>query len=442
MLSETVSGAELTHKDLQRISTDFNNISTAARQAGKLGKSTWASFKDITKVFSHWASASFIVMKAMTETKQAISNIKELDTTLVDLKKTTTMTSSQLDDFYYSANDVAKQMGVTTKEIIEQASAWSRLGYSSAESATQMAKLSSQFKLISPRMTSDEATNGLVNIMKAYDIEFNDVLDSIMSKVNIIGNNFALSNADIIAMLQDSVSAMAEGNNTLEETIALETAAFEIAQDRSVGNGFKTVALRLRGINEETEEVDDSLKTIKGDLYDLTGVSIMEDANTYKSTYQILKKISNVWSSLTDKTQAEALELMFGKMRANISASVLKNFSAAEKAMIAMENSAGSADKEMSVAIDSIEYKLNNLKETGTGIAQNLFQRNDIKIIIDLLSNFAEILDFATKKLGLFGTAALSLGAFTGYKNTGKTHSKIVFNLPICPSYLPLYSVI
>ena len=30
----------------------------------------------------------------------------------------------KLNNFYYSANDVAKQMGVTTKSIIEQASAW------------------------------------------------------------------------------------------------------------------------------------------------------------------------------------------------------------------------------------------------------------------------------------------------------------------------------
>ena len=34
----------------------------------------------------------------------------------------------QLNEFYYTANDIAKQMGVTTQEIINQTSAWSRLG--------------------------------------------------------------------------------------------------------------------------------------------------------------------------------------------------------------------------------------------------------------------------------------------------------------------------
>ena len=58
-------------------------------------------------------------------------------------------------------------------------------------------------------------------------------------------------------------------------------------------------------MNEETEELDDTLVTIKGDVFDLTNgkVSIMEDANTYKSTYQILKEISVIWDELTDKQQ-------------------------------------------------------------------------------------------------------------------------------------------
>ena len=36
------------------------------------------------------------------------------------------MTSSQLEQFYYDSNNTAKQMGVATSEIIDQASAWSR----------------------------------------------------------------------------------------------------------------------------------------------------------------------------------------------------------------------------------------------------------------------------------------------------------------------------
>lgn len=431
-----LSSGRVSVERLTSIEKALKQIDTTQRGLGKISSfaKQWAS-EGIAQAKSMAVSALSFT-QILSTAKQGITSIKELDTSLVDLRKTTSMNNTELEDFYYASNDVAKQMGVSTKEIIDQASSWSRLGYSTSEAATQMAKISSQFKLISPGMSSDEATSGLVSIMKAYDIDVDNVLDGIMSKVNTIGNKFALSNADIVAMLQDSVSAMKEANNSLEETIALETAAYEIVQDRSVGNGFKTVALRLRGLNEETEEVDESLKTIKGDLYELTGVSIMADENTYKSTYQILKEMSEVWGDLTDKTKAEALELMFGKLRANIGASVLKNFSAAEKAMKDMANSAGSADAEMSVAMDSIEYKINSLKETGTGIAQNIFNRDDIKSVIDILGSFANAIDSITDKLGFFGTIGAGIGTFTILKNLGRgKRYPLISNMPIIISF-------
>jgi hypothetical protein len=419
MLSDLNNEAGVTKEKFGAIGLELNGIENAARRAGKLGLSFFDTIKQGMKSFSYWTSATAIVMQGITAVRQGVSTVVSLDTALVDLRKTTSMTSDELKQFYYDANDVAKQMGVTTEEIINQASAWSRLGYSTAEASTQMAKLSSQFKLISPGMTSEEATNGLVSVMKAYKMDVDDVKDGIMSPINIVGNNFALDNTNIVNMLQDSVSAMAEANNTLEETIALETAAFEITQDENVGNGFKTVALRLRGISEEGEEVDGTLQNIKSDLYDLTGVSIMQDANTYKSTYQILKEISDVWDNLTDKKRAEALELMFGKHRANIGAAVLSNFSAAEKAMDDMANSSGSADAELSVAMDSIEYKLNHLSETGTGIAQNLFNTEDMKRVLDFVNLLADGLDKITGFLGLFPTVGAGLGAFLGIKDVG-----------------------
>ena len=56
-----------------------------------------------------------------------VSTIISLDSSLLDLRKTTTMNATELDNFYHSASDVAKGLGVTTNEIITQASAWSRL---------------------------------------------------------------------------------------------------------------------------------------------------------------------------------------------------------------------------------------------------------------------------------------------------------------------------
>ena len=359
------------------------------------------------------------VINAFTDPdwEQAVDTIRELDTALADLKKDSRMSASGLDQVYHSANDTAKQAGATTQEIIEQASAWSSLGFDTAESASKMARLSSQLKLISPEMTSDAAVSGLAGTMKAYGIAADDVLDGILSKVNIIGKNFSLSNADIIAMLQVSASAMAESNNTLEETIALETAAFEITKDQNAGNGFQAAAMRLRGLNEETQEADMSLKNLKSDLYNLTGVAVMKNADTYKSTYQILKELSEVWDSLTAKAQNRTLELIFGKANTETGASVLENFSIVEKAMDTMAHSAGNAEAEISAAADSIDFKLNAVSETYTGILQNLFELEEIKSVLDIVNSLGNALDWLTSKLSLFGTIGAGAGITAFVRN-------------------------
>ena len=325
IMSQLASGTEVPIAKLKELERQFITIQNTARQAGKLGLSFFDTMKQGMQKFSYWTSSTFLVMKTITSIKSAVSSVKELDTSLVDLKKTTSMTASQLEEFYYTANDVAKQMGVTTKEIIDQASAWSRLGYSSQEAATKMAKYSSMFASISPGMDVDTATDGLVSIMKAFDIGNNnpdDVLDGIMSKVNIIGNTAATSNAEIVNMLSKSSSAMKEANNTLEETIALETAAVEITRDDdSVGTAFKTLSMRIRGYDEETESYTNNVEELSGKIADLTktastpgGISLFTDASKteFKSTYQLLSEISKVYDQLSDKNQAQLLEALAG----------------------------------------------------------------------------------------------------------------------------------
>lgn len=367
IFNQTGQGAKLTNQELAILKQRFIDIQNTARNTGKLGKTFFQTLREGMNSFSYWTSSTFLVMKGIQSVKSGIGTVKALDTALVDLKKTTTMTASELEQFYYNSNQTAKQMGVTTKEILEQASAWSRLGFSSAEQATKMAKYSSMFNLISPGMDLDSSTDGLVSVMKAFKIgleDTDDVVDGIMSKINVIGNSKALSNSDIVEFLTRSSSAMASANNSLEETIALGEAAVEITRDASnTGQVLKTTSMRIRGYDEETESYTEELENLKGEIADLTktaktpgGISLFTDESkeTYKSTYKILEEISEIWDDLTDKSQAQLLEILAGKRNGQALAALISNFESAQESMDLMANSAGNAEAEMSVIMDKL----------------------------------------------------------------------------------------
>lgn len=85
-----------------------------------------------------------------------------------------------------------------------------------------------------------------------------------------------------------------------------------------------------------------------------------------------------------------------------------------------MANSAGNAEAEMSVIMDSLDFKLNRLSETSTSVAQNLFKRDDMKTVVDGLTSVMNVIDTLTSKLGLFGSIGIGAGLFAGIKNVGR----------------------
>lgn len=215
---------DMTRGTFDNLKAQFKGLDAELRAANKLGLSWVDKFKQAVEKFGGWAIATGSVMELWNWLRQMPQTIRELDTELVDLRKTTTATSNELRQFYDESNSTAKQLGVTTKEIISQASEWSRLGYAIKDAQT-MSKNSAILEAISPDLSIQKATDGLVSTLKAFRLDADDSLDGIISKINIIGNTQAVSNGDIVDILTRSSSAMAAANNTLEQTIALGTAA-------------------------------------------------------------------------------------------------------------------------------------------------------------------------------------------------------------------------
>lgn len=401
-----------------KMAQQFRTVTAEASKFGLVSKTILigiGSFGKLALQVLGLGSAFQVVNKSIQLVKQGVQTVRELDDSLVDLKKTTTMSASELKDFYYDANESAKKLGTSTKAIIQSAADWSRLGFSDKQSATRMAELSAQFSAISPGLDVDNATTGLLSVMRAFDIEVEDVLDGVMSKINTVGNEFGTSNEQIITGLTKSAAAFSMMGGSLEDNIALFTAAQEIIQNpEQVGNALRSITMRIRGYDETTEQLSDDLVNINGDLIDLTktadnpnGISLFTDdtMTEYKSIGEYLTQIAEIYDKLSDKKQQDLMEKLFGKNRATVGAAILKNIDQYKAALEAMKGSAGSADAEMNVITSSISYHMNQLGETWTGIAQNVFQSDFIIGCVDTLNIFSEALQSLTS-ISVTGTIA------------------------------------
>ncbi len=443
---------------LQEVASEVNKLQAEMNDAGRTGQRFVDMFAQRLKSLNATFLSRYLSFYDIIRySRAAFESIRELDTSLVDLRKTAKMSSAELEGFYMSSNDVAKQMGVTTNEIIEQASSWSRLGYNTAEASSKMAELSSQFASISPGMNTEEAQTGLVSIMKAWDVSTDQVKRDIMDNINTLGNNFALTNKDIIEGMERAGATLSAIGMDTKDSFALFTGAQEVIQNAEVvGTAIKTLSLRIRGYDEETEQLSDDVIEATGKVADLTkvasnnfaGVSLWADAaqTQYRSLVDYLGDIAEIWDEIDAKSQTQLLEKLFGKRGASVGSAILQNFDQVEAALRAMEDAGGSADREMSIIRDSIDFKLNELKETWVGTLQEILHRDDIGNIIDGLVKLSEALGWLIEKLGIIGSLATVGGSYAFFKNLGKPKRMVsklgrdLRNLPLIDGFRLRYA--
>lgn len=126
MMSALKSGAD--NKTISQITSSFKAMRSEVKALGLEGGTVFQNLWANAQKFARWMGLTTVTMSIAREIRGLFTTVKELDTELIDLRKTFKGTSEDLEDFYYSANKTAKEMGVTTQEIISQSSAWSRLG--------------------------------------------------------------------------------------------------------------------------------------------------------------------------------------------------------------------------------------------------------------------------------------------------------------------------
>lgn len=199
-----------------------------------------------------------------------------------------------------------------------------------------------------------------------------------------------------------------------------------------MGNALKTISMRIRGMKGELEELGEeyenveSISKIQTQILNLTGghTNIFDDNGNFKSTYDILKSISEVYDDLTDPDRAELTEILFGKMRGNQGIALIQAFQSGqiEKAYESALNSAGSAQKEFDAWSRSIEAHINTFKASWESLSQTVMDSDFLKGVVDLGTTIISTLDNIIDKFGTIPTLLTSITAVGAFKNVGGTN--------------------
>ena len=206
--------------------------------------------------------------------------------------------------------------------------------------------------------------------------------------------------------------------NDLNEALGLITAGNLIQQDADVtAAALRTMSLRIRGaeseleeLGEETDGVTTSTSKLREEIKALSGVDIMLDDTTFKSTAQIIKELGEVWGSLNDITQANILEQIAGKNRASTVAGLLENYQLIDEVIQTAENAEGSALQENERYIQSIEGHISRLTNEVQKFWFTFIDTGVVKGAVDFLTTLVSL---ATELVDTLGSVPTVIGAIT-----------------------------
>lgn len=338
------------YKNIGQLKQSFAELRAQAKEMGLETENLIDKFKNLFG--QHFNT--MITMGALHQMQNALrviyQNVVEIDTALTELKKVSELTGKSLESYMDRAAESAQKLGVSISDYISSTADWKRLGYSD-EDAENMATYSTLLKNVGDGIDDvNTSSSYLISTLQGFGLLAKDAED-VVDKIDAVANTQPVTAEAIGEILTRSSAAMSAANNTLDETISLGTAAYAVLQNaESTGTTLKTLSMYLRAAKTDAEdagiEVDgmaNSVSELRSELKSLTGVDIMIDSKNFKSTYQIMKELSEVWGSLSDVTKANVTEMIGGKRNANAVSAILSNFSVAESSMESAANSANVA---------------------------------------------------------------------------------------------------
>lgn len=411
-----------------KLAQDVNRYKAAAKEAGletqTLGDKIFAAYKK----FGGWAIVTQTMSKAVAMFKSMVSNVVELDTAMTELYKVTNETKDAYAQFLSGSADTAREVGATMTDVINSTADFARLGYSLSDSE-ELAKAALIYKSVGDGIKDvDEASQSIISTMKAFGVEAENTM-TIVDEMNYTGNNFAISSAGIGDALIRSASALSAAGNTMEQSIALITAMNSTVQDTDkVGTTLKTLTMYLRAAKteaesagESTEGMASSVSKLRDDILSLTNnkVDIMLDSENFKSTYQIMQEISDVWNDIADVDQANLLELLGGKRNSDAVVSLIKNFQTAKDVMDGLGQSAGSADRELATFKDSIEGRMTDLRTSFQQLSSTIVNSDLIKNVVSGGDSVLQVLNKIMQTIGTLPGIVTGIGAILSKNDLG-----------------------
>lgn len=362
---------------------DINNATKAVNDNAEAVDSAMLTYQQ----------ANLLLQDTIKIVKSMANEVYALNSAQVDFQKVSDLAGKDLENYIGNLTKAGAEVARTGSEMTSAAAQFRKSGFND-EDAAKLAKVSEMFRNVGDvAISSEKSAAEIVSQLRAFGWGA-DQAERIIDVYNAVSNAMSIGTNDLATGMEIGGAALATYNNNFEQSVALLTAGTEILQGRSaqVSRGLQTIAARIAS---------------NADTLKQYGIEVADVNGTLKSTYDVLQELKPVWDNLSDAERVSLGNTLAGQNQYKVLSSVLLNLDSATKAYETALNAQGSAAKENSRYLESLEARTTALKASFQELSNTVLDSELVATFLDLAKgalDLANNLPPAVIQFGLLST--------------------------------------
>ena len=430
----------LSGEELQRIKVAFDNIQKSAENAGgpiNKVKGNLDSFGDTATTMVRTAdevqrlqnqvmdffSISNAVQLFKRTIQSAFDTVKELDAAMTETAVVTDFSVGDMWDSLPQYTNTANELGASIQGVYETMTLFYQQGLNTTETfeiGTETLKMA-RIAGLDYAQTTDLMTAAL----RGFNMELNATS---AQRINDVYSELAAITAsdteEIATAMTKTASIAASANMEFETTAAFLAQMIETTREsaENLGTAMKTIIARFTEIKKDPtgivevegetasfNDIDDALRSV--------GVALTDANGKFRDLDDVFLDLSEKWNTLDIMQQRYVATVAAGSRQQSRFIAMMNNYERTMELVNAANNSAGASEEQFGKTMESLEAKLNKLKNAWDLFTMGIMDSSAIKAGVDLLTSILTTINNITDSLPGAASGFAKLGiAILGLK--------------------------
>ena len=426
---------ELKNK-IESLQQEIETLKTNAKGAGDsinaMGQKTVQAASSLDQ-FKSRIQYFFGLNNAVNLVRRGIQNlfntIKELDKVMTETAVVTDYTVGQMWNKLPANTARANELGVAIKEIYEA----DTLYYQQGLKTQQVQELSNETMKMAriAGLGAKDATDRMTNALRAFNMELNETNAQRINDVYSALAARTASNVQEISSAMTKVASLANSANmSFENTAAFLAQIVETTREsaETAGTALKTVIARFSEVKKlvseneltgQTEEGEEINVNKVGEALRAANIDLNEYLTGAKGLDEIFIELSSKWDSLDIVTQRYIATMAAGSRQQSRFIALMQDYSRMQELTGIATNANGASQQQFEKTLESLETKLNKLKNAWDQFLMGIANAGIIKLAVDALTwlinainNMVQALSFGKEGLKSFWSALVLIAGF------------------------------